>query len=248
MKVEKIKLIVSVLAILILTGCKKEEIIFFNGNASANFWDHEYGHSFFGVDEHVISADTLVFKIAIVGPIANYERKVMAAAVPDPKGTDSVNRFTTATPDQYEILGGTIPADSLYGNFKVVVKNSTYLSTPKTELRLKIRMIETKDMKVGLVENNYINIKWSREVLRPVTWRAMRFFFCSTYSTAVYRLVIQTTGLKQFYYYEGIVSVDEAYVLGRKFGDLVRKLSAEQGSPILHDDGEKAGLPIDPIY
>lgn len=33
---------------------------------------------------------------------------------------------------------------------------------------------------------------------------------------------MQVTGLKEFYYYEGIVSVDEAYVMGRNFGNVLR--------------------------
>ena len=116
------------------------------------------------------------------------------------------------------------------------------------ELKLNLAIKENEDFSVGLGENRSITITWSQKIMQPTTWRAMRFFFCSTYSTQVYKIFMQVTGLKEFYYYEGIVSVDEAYVMGRNFGNVLRAYEKEHGTPMLHDDGTAAGTPIVPLH
>ena len=146
----------------------------------------------------------------------------------------------------YKILGGVVKANEEYGKFMVEVYNSNELKD--NELKLNLAIKDNKDFSVGLNENRSITITWSQKIMQPTTWRAMRFFFCSTYSTQVYKVFMQATGLKEFYYYEGIVSVDEAYVMGRNFGNIVRAYEKEHGTPMLHDDGTAAGTPIIPLH
>lgn len=240
--------LLAALGVSTLVGCKKEEIIYFEEKDSANFWLHEKNHSLFDATTTELPQDTVVLNIAISGKMADRDRFADAVVVADAPNTPVERRLTTATPDQYEILGGVVPAGQLYGIFKVVVKNPESLATRGSDLRIRINMVKTDDFEVGLKENKYVNLKWSREILRPETWNGMRFFFTATYSTQVYKIFMEVTGLREFYYYQGLVSEAEGRVMGRKFADRVREISAQQGSPLLHDDGDAKGSPIVPIY
>lgn len=246
MKLKNYRLALCFLVLMTSFGCKKEVIPYFTGGNSANFWLHVYNFSLFGATTAVKPQDTIILDIALSGKLEDHDRIASAVAVPDPAGTLDAARLTTATPDQYQILGGVIPAKQLYGKFKILVKNPELMANQ--DLLLKIKMTETADFVLGLTENNYINLKWSRKILQPATWNAMRYFFCATYSTQVYKIFIEVTGLKEFYYYQGQITAEEGFVMGTNFGNRVRALSALQGSPLLHDDGANAGLPIIPIY
>ncbi len=247
MKIMNYKLILSLLAFSVLYSCTKEEVPYFSGKDSANFWIHTQNLSLYGKTPAELPQDTIVMDIALSGRRADYDRFTTAVAVEDTAGTPEESKKTTAAPGTYIILGGTIPANELNGKFKVVLKNTSALDNDAS-VKLRIKMVETEDFVIGLRENNYIDIVWSRAILQPPTWRAMRFFFCAVYSTTVYKIFMEVTGLKEFYYYEGQISQEEGFVMGKKFGDRVRELSAQQGSPLLHEDGLNAGLPIIPIY
>ncbi len=246
MKYSKFKIAMMMFFLASLTSCKKEEIQFFKRGDSVSFWIHQMNHSLFGATTVELPQDTVVLDIALSGRMSDKDRFITAKAVVDAAGTPEDKRLTTATPEQYTILGGVIPANQLYGKFKIILKNPQSLAN--RDLKLRVKMIENADFELGLTENNFINIVWSRAILQPVTWRAMRFFFCATYSAQVYKIFMEVTGLKQFWYYEGQISQEEGFVMGTNFGNRVRELSAQQGSPLLHDDGPKAGLPIEPIY
>lgn len=242
---------IRILFILFLTlslgaGCKKQEIPYFIGNDSANFWIHSQNHSLFGATAKELPVDTITMNLSLSGQVVDYDRVVKAAAFEDAVGTALEDKKTTALPSQYTILDGVIPANALQGTIKVLVKNEEVLADG--ELKMRLKMIDSKDLKVGLKENSYIDLTWSRKVLQPQTWRAMRFYFCATYSTQVYKIFMEVTGLKEFYFYEGLVSVDEAYVMAANFRKRVIALSEEQGSPLLHDDGPSKGQPIVPIF
>lgn len=249
MKKIKKNFLIGILSIVALNSCKKEEIIFFNGSNSANFWIHDYNHSLFSATNAELPEDTVSFKVALSGRAVNYDRVVMAVVEEDAPGTPATSKRTTATPDQYKLLSGIIPADSLYGTYKFIVKNPVDFETGN--LKVKLRMVESEHFKVGLSENSFVNLVWSRDWLQPETWRAMRFFYTAVYSTQVYKIIVEVSGKKELYYYDGgpeRITETEAKVLGLKFADRVRELSALQGSPLLHDDGINAGLPIVPIY
>lgn len=240
------KIVIIILFIGLNTACKKQDIPYYTGGDSANFWTRSQNHSLFGASATELPQDTIVLNISLAGHMADYDRIVRAEAVEDEVGMSDAQKRTTANPGQYKILDGVIPANKLTGTIKVVVKNDEVLE--KSELKLRVKMISTEDFVVGLRENNYLDLKWSRMILQPPTWRAMRFFFCATYSTQVYKIFMEVTGLKEFYYYEGQVSQEEGFVMGTNFAKRVRELSAQQGSPLLHDDGPAKGQPIVPIY
>jgi len=232
---------------LLLAGCEKSGLKPYTGKNTVGFWVHSINHSFYGEGVETLPKDTIVLDLAVTGDIVDYDRYVDGTFIPDAEGTPEEELKNTAVEGKdYTILGGVVKANEEYGKFRVEVVNRDELKDKELKLNLSIK--ENKDFTVGLNENRSIVITWSQKVMRPATWNAMRFFFCSTYSTQVYKIFMQVTGLKEFYYYEGIVSVDEAYVMGRNFGNAVRAYEKEHGTPLLHDDGTAAGTPIIPLH
>lgn len=233
-------------ALILLTGCKKEGLKSYTGGNSVGFWIHTLNHSLYGMNSEELPKDTIVLDLALSGYTADYDRKVDGTFIPDAEGTTPDKLKNTAIEGiDYNILGGEIKAGKEYGKFYVEVINKDILETGELKLNLAIK--ENKEFTDGLSENKSIVITWSRIVMKPATWNAMRYFFCADYSTQVYKIFMQVTGLKQFYYYEGIISVNEANVMGRNFGNVIRQYEKEHGTPMLHDDGAKKGLPIIPL-
>lgn len=231
----------------LLVGCEKSGLQPYIGGNTVGFWIHTVNHSFYGEGVETLPKDTVVLDLAVTGNIVDYDRYVDGTFIPDPAGTEEEDLKNTAVEGKdYKILGGVVKANEEYGKFMVEVYNSNELKD--NELKLNLAIKDNKDFSVGLNENRSITITWSQKIMQPTTWRAMRFFFCSTYSTQVYKVFMQATGLKEFYYYEEIVSVDEAYVMGRNFGNIVRAYEKEHGTPMLHDDGTAAGTPIIPLH
>lgn len=229
-------------------SCKEEEVPYFSGENSANFWQHLSNFSFLGATTQEKSQDTVILNIALVGQMVDRDRIVDVVAVEDDSNTPIDEKLTTASPSDYKILGGKIAANQQHGQVKVVVKNPESLAESNSDLKLRLEIVPNQDFGSGLSENSALNLRWSREILPPTTWNAMRFFFCATYSTRVYKIFMEVTGLREFNYYAGEITREEALVLGKKFGDKIRELSALQGSPLLHDDGQNKGLPIVPVY
>lgn len=247
MKTIKLLYFAVATGILILSaGCQKEELQSYTGGDSVSFWIHSKNQSLYGLNEHELPFDTIVLDIAVSGRVKEYDRKVSGTAVEDPASTSADRRKTTAVAGQYTILGGLIPAGSIYGKFKVEIKNVASLQDE--ELKLRLSLTENEHFDLGLLENSIIDLSWSRKVLKPATWKDMSLFICADYSTMVYKTFILATGLKELNYSTNEVPQAEARVLGRKFGDMVRQYEIDHGTPMLHDDGEKKNLPIVPIY
>ena len=242
-----IKIMLLLVGAALVTGCEKSGLQPYTGGNTVGFWVHSINHSFYGEGVETLPKDTIVLDLAITGDVVDYDRHVDGTFILDAAGTEEKDLKNTAVEGKdYKILGGVVKANEEYGEFMVEVYNTDELK--EKELKLNLAIKENEDFSVGFGENRSITITWSQKIMQPTTWRAMRFFFCSTYSTQVYKIFMQVTGLKEFYYYEGIVSVDEAYVMGRNFGNVLRAYEKEHGTPMLHDDGTAAGTPIVPLH
>ena len=230
-----------------LLSCEKSELQGYTGGNTVGFWEHYMNHSLYGLGSDELPVDTVTLDIAATGDVVDYDRVVEGTFIPDEPGTPEDELKNTAVEGKdYKLLGGVIPANEIYGKFKLLIINNDYLDDKTLKLNLTIK--ENKDFMPGLKQNKNIVLSFSRKIMRPKTWNAMRFFFCATYSTQVYKVFMEATGLKEFYYYEGIVTQEEGYVMGRNFGNIVRKYEEEHGTPMLHDDGPAAGQPIIPIH
>lgn len=244
--------------IILFGGCKESPLMAYNAGDRICFWEHAKTLSFYGATPEELPYDVIKVKLNIMGKTKDYDRTVTAEAVEDEPGTAAEDRLTTATADQYEILGGVILAGDTDGWFSLKVYNNDFIAD--NELRLRVRLTGNEYFQPGLKENQYMRFSWSAALQQPETWRAMRFFFCSTYSTQVYRLYMQVTGLKEFWYYNAgpdpdnnpedrRVSASQGKAWAREFGDIVRAYNAEHyPDKMLHDDGEFAGTEIIPLY
>ena len=82
----------------------------------------------------------------------------------------------------------------------------------------------------------------------------MRFFFTSKYSSNVYRAIIASTGLTEFWYYDPDPETGyrldqyEGWVYGKMFGDWIREYNKTHDDVYRHDDGAYKGEEIVPIY
>lgn len=238
-----------------LGGCKEDALQAYDGGDNVCFWNHTQNFSFYGASVAEMPEGIIELDINIMGYTAPYDRTVTGEAVEDAPDTPEEEKVTTAMPDQYRILGGVIPAGSTTGKFRIAVVNFDELS--ETELRLAVRLTANEHFGLGLKENQYITLRWSRMLMRPKTWNDMAMFFCSTYSTQVYRLIMEVTGMQEFYYFTDgpdplnnpldiRLTPEACAAYGRAFGDLVRQLQAEDDPRGYHDDGTAAGQLIRP--
>lgn len=238
-------------------GCKEEPLQLFEAKDMICFWDHSTNYSFYGATNEEQADGVIRMKIRIMGYTKPYDREVTGAAIADTPGTPEEDRLTTATPGEYTILGGTIPAGEVEGFFEVEVKNQEKLADG--ELRLNLALTENEDFGPGTRENRTMSLVWSRQFLQPQTWSSMRTFICATWSSQVYRIFMEVTGLKELWYTsdgpdpennpeDARVTAETARVYGRMFGDYVRAWELEHGEKLLHDDGSSKGLPIIPVY
>ena len=247
----RILAIAVLLAAVVFTGCKEDELMLYNGGDRACFWNHTQTFSFYGASESALPKDTIELEINLMGNLSDHDRVVTGEAYIDPAGTPEDEKKTDAPTSKYRILGGVIPANSVEGRFYVEVQNADADAEKTYKMRLIIT--ESEEIGPGLAENYYIDLSWSRKLLKPSTWNAMRFFFCSVYSTEVYRIIIESCGIHEFYYYDAdpatgrALSQYEGWILGKKFSDYCWAYKEQHGTFPLHDDGTNAGMQIEPI-
>lgn len=230
-------------SLFLLASCEKEPLVPYHGGNFVSFQKHNSYISFLGYTYEAKPLDTLVVELAIGGDMADYDRYVTGVVVEDSVGVKDEERRTTATPDEYRILGGVVKAGEVYGKFGIELVNSDRLLDE--DLKVCIRLIPSDDFELGLRPNVEMDITWVRRLVKPATWERMRTFFCDQYSTIVYQTIIKVTGLSEI---PIGMAHEELRVLGRKFGDYVRAYNEEHGTPMVHDDGDDKGTIVRPMY
>lgn len=242
----------------VLNGCKEDPLQAYTGGDAVCFWEHAKSYSFYGASTAELPTGIIRVKINIMGYTKPYDRTVAGVALEDAPNTPVDQKRTTASPDEYRILGGSISANSVDGWFEVELKNVDKIAAD--ELKLNVLLTENEHFIPGLKENESIVITWSRALLRPQTWNGMQYFFCATYSSQVYKIYMEITGLREFWYMtagpdpennpeDAKISEAMGFVWGRMFGDYIRAYNLEHpDAPMLHDDGTLAGERIIPIF
>jgi hypothetical protein len=192
--------------------------------------------------------DTMSVYVHLMGNPVDYDRPISVEVVSDSN--------TTATPDQYRVLeGARVPANDTCGRIYVEVKNPNLLGIAASNLSLRIRLVGNDYFKIGgFLTYDAINLTWTTDLVQPETWRAMRFFFTSVYSSNVYRAIIASTGLLEFWYYDADPATGyqldqyEGWVYGKYFGEWIREYNNTHDDVYRHDDGPNAGMEIIPIH
>jgi hypothetical protein len=221
---------------IVLQGCKKKDITGFSATPAVNFTSTSTVYSFLSNPQSEYVQD---IEVKIMGSAENVDRSFRAEVVKDAE--------TTASPDQYEVIGGIVKAGSLTGKLAVKVKNSAALNTQ--EVFVKLKLVDGGDLKAGNKETSSFLLGWTNKIVVPATWTYYNIFF-ATKSTQVYRLVLQTTGIASLtaaqYAQMGETAVTAA---GTKFGDYVKQYNLDNpNNPLRHDDGTAAGQIIAPKY
>jgi len=237
---KKIKLIpkLALMVIMFVTACTQEDIMPFKAESAVNFVSKSVEYSFLinPEDEYIQEIE-----VRIIGDTADYERTFNVEVIND--------SLTTATADQYEIIGGVVAAGEFTGKLSIKLLKSEQLNTDKVSLH--VRLVDSEDFKKGNIEANDFTMAWSDQVVVPTLWTYYRAFFTSARSTAAYRAIVQSTGLTRFTAqdYVAIGLTPGAEALGTKFGDYVKQWNLDHpDNHLKHDDGPMAGRDIVPVY
>jgi hypothetical protein len=230
-------LIIIVMVGIVLQSCKKKDITGFSAAPAVNFTSTSTVYSFLGNSQNEYIQE---IEVKIMGNATNVDRTLTAQVVND--------ATTTATPDQYEVIGGVVKAGSFLGKLSVKVKNSAPLNAK--EVYVKLKLIDGADLKAGNKENITYVLGWTNKIVVPTTWTYFNIFF-ATKSTQVYRLIVQTTGITSLTgaQYSAMGGEAAATAAGTKFGDYVKQWNLDHpNDPLKHDDGTAAGQLIVPKY
>ncbi|RXG31471.1 DUF4843 domain-containing protein [Leeuwenhoekiella palythoae] len=230
------KLIFSLVFIIVLSSCEKDELTGFSTAPAINFINDSTQYSFIQepADEHIVE-----IPVFVTGDSTSYDRFFNVEVLNDPE--------TTASESQYEIVEGIIPSGSFSGNLKVEVRKSPALD--ESSVAIKLLIVSSDDFVAGAEESNQTKLIWTNKIVIPA-WTYFRYFFTAYPSSRAYRIFIEVTGMTTFSladYRE--VGPTGAQALGRAYGDYIRAYNAEHpGEPLVHDDGPNAGEEILPVY
>ncbi len=230
---------------LLLVRCGKDEIELYDEFPSVYFNGSSVSYSF--IEKPDAKQDTIKLPVLITGLPAETDRTFQIAVVTDTN--------TTATPEQYELLDGTVKAHEYIGSVPVVLHNYSFLDS--NELKLKVKIVDSEDFQAGFVQSMYYLISWTAKLQAPSNWLYLSSYF-GDYSTSYYKFIIRVTGRSTFpyriinpetgeYYWKTTAEVEAYSFIIR---DSLDKYNADKSHPVLtHDDGKKAGRPVElPSY
>lgn len=223
------------LCVVFAMSCQKDELGAFEAKPAVNFVNDSIQYSFIQEvsDEHIIE-----IPVAIIGDTASYDRYFEVKVLEDD--------LTTATNDLYEIMEGKVLAGDYTGNLSVKVKKSPILDDASVSIH--IASITSNDFTIGNIESNTTKLIWTNKIVIPA-WTYFRYFFTRYPSSAAYRAFIASTGMTTFTITDyRALGPTGAQALGKAFGDYIRQYEIDNGTPLLHDDGDRAGEEIIPIY
>ncbi len=230
-----------------VSGCEKETLTQFESKPAVNFdlrtvtsggtGTYSTDYSFLiNPDEEYVQE----IAVSIMGVAADRERHFNVEVVDD--------EVTTATPGQYEILGGTVAAGAYKGTLAVKLKKTPDLQ--ENTVYLKVRIVDSEDFKVGNKESVQYVLSWTNRATPPPINVYVRTFFIANWSTQAYRIFTQTTGMLNFLVAD-YSRMGEAgtIALSTKFGDYIKQWNLDHpNDKLVHDDGPLVGQPIDPKY
>jgi len=195
------KKIFQILILAIATGslfsCNKNDVMDYSATDKAYFYERymylgyeerrleEMTYSF-AVQKSTVIKDTVSIKVRLQGRVSDYDRIVKAGIVAD---------STTALAGVHYIINdGYIKAGQYEGYVPVIVLRTADLKGATVKIKLKIA--ESADLGVGVVEDNYIRLIVGDILLKPTNWPEWYGF--GVYSANKYRFVIDVLGITDF--------------------------------------------------
>lgn len=250
-------IVLSVLALLTcisFQSCSEDDIMFYEGGNAVHFLSTSQEKSFALEPD----AETAIMQIPVqlVGNLPEKDLTFSVEVIDD-------GEYTTATPEQYNIVSCIVPAGETKGFLSIEVSNPDMLNLDTKNLYLRLKLIDNDEVKAGGWRDYLeIDLKWSSDWVKPDTWSAMRWYIPANYkhwSPNLYRAYIAATGLTEFYGpHSGIPdpetgaiwTSDKMYSIGKKLGDWIRKWNEEHYPEVYCHDGDEewAGTPIEPKW
>lgn len=230
---------------LLVTGCKEEEVIYYEGTDALYFQTATQGYSFLLTPDE--EEATISLYIQLAGQVSEEERPIALEVVQ--------NEYTNAQAGQYRIESAVMPAGENHALVKLVMKNPAKIAGAPTTLQLELQLAENKYFVPGGFINYFrTKVYWSTEAIQPRTWSSMRLFFCSTYSSNVMRAIAASCGITELWVFDVDPetgdyshSYNQAVILGKRFGDWIREYNATHDDVYCHDDGDMKGQPVQPL-
>ncbi len=228
-----------------LAGCEKSEIMLYKNRAGVYFSTYSYNYSF--ADNPGVDTAVLRLPVDITGVPADHDREFIVT-LPD------VDTVTTAEADQYRIGKGIVKAGEGKGfvDFEVYrddrLKDSTYV------VRLAIK--KSEEFPEIRLNRFFMSVSFTEQLIRPINWH---YLGLGDYSTAWWRFILNVTGGNQLRYWTGgptgSLNPDGEYwyMTGAELGawqttirNALDDYNAEHpDTPLTHDDGSKAGKPVE---
>ena len=157
-----------------------------------------------GPYEWAVGTDSLNFSFAVYpSSVQEQEMKMILYVMGEAASTDRTAKLevdasrTTASAAQYILPETvTVPAGKLEVPFIITLKRSEDLTSQTVSLYL--RVAESNDFKIGVVEQNHFCLKWNDVLGKPKNWDTELTEFFGEYSYVKYRFIIDTIGLGEF--------------------------------------------------
>ena len=157
-----------------------------------------------GPYEWAVGTDSLNFSFAVYpSSVQEQEMKMILYVMGEAASTDRTAKLevdasrTTASVAQYILPETvTVPAGKLEVPFIITLKRSEDLTSQTVSLYL--RVAESNDFKIGVVEQNHFCLKWNDVLGKPKNWDTELTEFFGEYSYVKYRFIIDTIGFGEF--------------------------------------------------
>ena len=157
-----------------------------------------------GPYEWAVGTDSLNFSFAVYpSSVQEQEMKMILYVMGEAASTDRTAKLevdasrTTASAAQYILPETvTVPAGKLEVPFIITLKRSEDLTSQTVSLYL--RVAESNDFKIGVVEQNHFCLKWNDVLGKPKNWDTELTEFFGEYSYVKYRFIIDTIGFGEF--------------------------------------------------
>jgi len=213
-----------VLLFLLVTGCKKSELVQFDNTYSAvNFkpTNEERTNFYHFSFTTVIDSDHMVIEIPvrIAGMVSDQDRSFNVEVI-----------TSTTPPSNFAIIEGVVPANNYEGLLKVKIKNRPELRT--TSDTLSIRIVKNEFFKEGAKELNIANITWNDQFVKFSNWFLHSMFTTPYYSPNLHRALVAATGEKDP---SDIVKIVNKIYAGQLHTYLQQWKEDHDGEPLRHD-------------
>ena len=192
---KKIKSMILLLAVIgMFAACENDKF----------YYQYEARVRIEGPYEWAVGTDSLNFSFAVYpSSVQEQEMKMILYVMGEAASTDRTAKLevdasrTTASAAQYILPETvTVPAGKLEVPFIITLKRSEDLTSQTVSLYL--RVAESNDFKIGVVEQNHFCLKWNDVLGKPKNWDTELTEFFGEYSYVKYRFIIDTIGFGEF--------------------------------------------------